>query len=58
MEAARRHVFLRGPLAVDRHHFAELITERIEGHPNIELVRAEVTPLMIRISFTPRPRFV
>ncbi|HEY8184804.1 MAG TPA: methylenetetrahydrofolate--tRNA-(uracil(54)-C(5))-methyltransferase (FADH(2)-oxidizing) TrmFO [Pyrinomonadaceae bacterium] len=29
-------------LAVDRHQFAELITERIERHPNIELVREEV----------------
>ncbi|MDT5157733.1 MAG: methylenetetrahydrofolate--tRNA-(uracil-5-)-methyltransferase [Acidobacteriota bacterium] len=30
-------------LAVDRHKFAELITERIEAHPNITLVREEVT---------------
>jgi len=30
-------------LAVDRHKFAELITERIESNPNIELVREEVT---------------
>ena len=29
-------------LAVDREKFAELITERIENHPNIELVREEV----------------
>ncbi len=29
-------------LAVDRHKFADLITERIEGNPNIELVREEV----------------
>jgi len=29
-------------LAVDREKFAELITERIESHPNIELVREEV----------------
>ena len=29
-------------LAVDRHKFAELITERIEGNPQIELVREEV----------------
>jgi methylenetetrahydrofolate--tRNA-(uracil-5-)-methyltransferase len=29
-------------LAVDRDRFAALVTERIEGHPNIELVREEV----------------
>ena len=29
-------------LAVDRHRFAELITEQIENNPNIELVREEV----------------
>jgi methylenetetrahydrofolate--tRNA-(uracil-5-)-methyltransferase len=29
-------------LAVDRHKFAELITEQIENNPNIELVREEV----------------
>src|SRR5438094_10124826 len=29
-------------LAVDRHKFAELITQRIESNPNIELVREEV----------------
>jgi len=30
-------------LAVDRHKFAELITERIEHEPNITIVREEVT---------------
>lgn len=30
-------------LAVDRHKFAELITERIAAHPNITLVREEAT---------------
>jgi methylenetetrahydrofolate--tRNA-(uracil-5-)-methyltransferase len=30
-------------LSVDRIKFAELITERIESHPNIEIVREEVT---------------
>ena len=30
-------------LAVDRHRFAELITERIESEPLIEIVREEVT---------------
>ena len=31
-----------GALAVDRELFARLVTERIENHPNIEIVRAEV----------------
>ena len=30
-------------LAVDRQKFAELVTRRIEGNPNIELVREEIT---------------
>ncbi|HWW77240.1 MAG TPA: methylenetetrahydrofolate--tRNA-(uracil(54)-C(5))-methyltransferase (FADH(2)-oxidizing) TrmFO [Pyrinomonadaceae bacterium] len=30
-------------LAVDRQRFAELITERVESHPNITLVREEAT---------------
>src|ERR1700755_3330806 len=32
-------------LAVDRERFAGYVTERIESHPNIELVREEVTTL-------------
>jgi methylenetetrahydrofolate--tRNA-(uracil-5-)-methyltransferase len=32
-------------LAVDRERFAGFITERIESHPNIELVREEVTAI-------------
>lgn len=32
-------------LAVDRYKFAALITERIEAHPNIEVVREEVTKI-------------
>jgi methylenetetrahydrofolate--tRNA-(uracil-5-)-methyltransferase len=32
-------------LAVDRELFAEYITERIESHPEIEIVRAEVTSI-------------
>jgi len=32
-------------LSVDRIKFAELITERIERHPNIEVVREEVTEI-------------
>jgi len=31
-----------GALAVDRELFAKKVTERIEGHPNIEIVREEV----------------
>jgi methylenetetrahydrofolate--tRNA-(uracil-5-)-methyltransferase len=31
-----------GALAVDRELFARLVTERIESHPNIEIVREEV----------------
>jgi methylenetetrahydrofolate--tRNA-(uracil-5-)-methyltransferase len=32
-------------LSVDRIKFAELITERIEQHPNIEIVREEITEI-------------
>ncbi|HEX5837923.1 MAG TPA: methylenetetrahydrofolate--tRNA-(uracil(54)-C(5))-methyltransferase (FADH(2)-oxidizing) TrmFO [Anaerolineales bacterium] len=31
-----------GALAVDRELFARLVTERIQGHPNIELIRKEM----------------
>ena len=31
-----------GALAVDREHFARLVTKRIEDHPNIEIIREEV----------------
>lgn len=41
--AAATRVPAGAALAVDRHKFAELITERIESNPNIELVREEVT---------------
>ena len=34
-----------GALAVDRELFARLVTERIESHPNIEIVREEVTEI-------------
>ena len=33
-------------LSVDRIKFAELITERIEAHPNIEIVREEVVEIL------------
>ena len=32
-------------LSVDRIKFAEMITERVEAHPNIEIVREEVTTI-------------
>ena len=31
-----------GALAVDRELFARLVTKRIEGHPNIEIIREEI----------------
>jgi methylenetetrahydrofolate--tRNA-(uracil-5-)-methyltransferase len=43
--AAETRVPAGAALAVDRHKFAELITERIESNPNIELVREEVTQI-------------
>jgi methylenetetrahydrofolate--tRNA-(uracil-5-)-methyltransferase len=41
--AAQTRVPAGAALAVDRHRFAQLITERIEAHPNITLVREELT---------------
>jgi methylenetetrahydrofolate--tRNA-(uracil-5-)-methyltransferase len=32
-------------LAVDREAFADLVTQRIQGHPNIEIIREEVTDI-------------
>ncbi len=32
-------------LSVDRNKFAEMITDRVEAHPNIEIVREEVTEI-------------
>lgn len=34
-----------GALAVDRHGFARLVTERVQNHPNITVVPGEVTSL-------------
>lgn len=34
-----------GALAVDRQRFAEIVTHKIESHPNIEVVRAEVAAI-------------
>ncbi len=34
-----------GALAVDRHGFARLVTERLQGHPNITVVPGEVTEI-------------
>ena len=41
--AAATRVPAGAALAVDREKFAELITQRIEGEPRIELIRDEVT---------------
>ncbi len=41
--AAKSAVPAGSSLAVDRDVFAELVTTKIENHPNIELVREEVT---------------
>jgi methylenetetrahydrofolate--tRNA-(uracil-5-)-methyltransferase len=41
--AMRTRVPAGAALAVDRQRFAEAITERVEAHPNIELVREEAT---------------
>jgi len=43
--AAATKVPAGAALAVDRHKFAELITQKIEGNPNIELVREEATEI-------------
>ena len=36
-----------GALAVDRENFAQLVTEKIENHPNIEIIREEVTEIPV-----------
>src|SRR3954454_4231169 len=41
--AAATRVPAGAALAVDRHKFAALLTERIESHPNIQVIREEVT---------------
>ncbi len=43
--AKRSEVPAGGALAVDREKFSEFITERIENHPLIEVIREEVTEL-------------
>ena len=43
--AAQTRVPAGAALAVDRHKFSALITERIEAHPNIVVVREEVTEI-------------
>ncbi len=46
MEAAEATKVPAGAaLSVDRIKFAELITQRVEAHPNIEIVREEVTEI-------------
>jgi methylenetetrahydrofolate--tRNA-(uracil-5-)-methyltransferase len=44
--AAATRVPAGAALAVDRQRFAEFITERIEAHPRIEIVREEVTRVL------------
>src|ERR671932_1832911 len=41
--AAATRVPAGAALAVDRHRFAQLITERVESHPRIRLVREEAS---------------
>ncbi len=36
-----------GALAVDRHGFARLVTERVQSHPNVTVVPGEVTDLPV-----------
>ena len=43
--AAATRVEAGGALAVDRHGFAQLVTERIKSHPNITVVPGEVTDI-------------
>src|SRR5713101_6761444 len=43
--AAATRVPAGAALAVDRQQFAEYITVRIESHPNIEIVREEITAI-------------
>jgi len=50
MEAAdKSRVPAGGALAVDREHFSAYITEKIIQHPNIELIRQEVTEIPLDI---------
>jgi methylenetetrahydrofolate--tRNA-(uracil-5-)-methyltransferase len=46
--AAATRVPAGAALSVDRGKFAEYITERIERHPNIEVIREEITELPTR----------
>src|SRR5438552_3266704 len=45
--AALTRVPAGAALSVDRIKFAEMITERIEAHPNIDIVRKEVTKICV-----------
>jgi methylenetetrahydrofolate--tRNA-(uracil-5-)-methyltransferase len=36
-----------GALAVDRHEFAGLVTERVKNHPNVEVITEEVTEIPV-----------
>ena len=45
--AAKTRVPAGAALSVDRIKFAEMITERVAAHPNIEIVREEVTTIPV-----------
>lgn len=45
--AAATRVPAGAALSVDRIKFAEMVTERIEAHPNIEIIREEVTTISV-----------
>ena len=46
LEAAKKtEVPAGGALAVDREKFADYITEKIENHPNVEIIREEITEI-------------
>src|SRR5690606_2413404 len=53
--AAATRVPAGAALSVDRIKFAEYITEKIEAHPNIEIVREEVTSISEWSADTPVP---
>jgi methylenetetrahydrofolate--tRNA-(uracil-5-)-methyltransferase len=52
--AAQARVPAGAALAVDRQQFAEYITSKIAAHPNIEVVREEVTSLTTEKSLSSR----
>lgn len=56
LEVARAHEVPGGEaLCVDREAFAADVTDRIQNHPNIELVREEVTPDLVNTALGEGP---